>query len=114
MTSMGGASGASTRQFVTPFGPGKSSGDGAHFSWSGGASGATDNTDADDNFKMIWEDQGDGTHAMKFYQKGSDGDYYEIDSSGVGTITTGTTVTIAAGFHRSAQLNFVKAGLVSN
>ena len=62
---------------------------------------------------MVWEDQGNGTHKMKAYQKGTDGNYYELDSSNSGTITTGTEVRIHAGFHGSAQLNYVKAGLVA-
>jgi len=113
LTSMNAASGASTVNYIAPFGPGVSSGNGAHWNWGGGTTGTTDNTDADNNFKIIWQDQGDGTHAMRLFQKGSDDAYWEIDSSGIGTIPNGTTVTIQAGFHGSAQLNFVKAGIVS-
>lgn len=101
-----------SKLFVSPFASDKSSGDRASWAWESSTA-STDNTDANNNFKMVWEDQGNGNHKMKAYQKGTDGNYYELDSSNSGTITTGTVVRIHAGFHGSAQLNYIKAGLVA-
>jgi hypothetical protein len=114
MTSDGTSSGASSRAFVSPFASDKSSGDTAHWGWSNGALTAPDDTDADNNFKFVWEDQSDGTHAFKVYQKGDEGSYWEVNSSGVGTIDTGDDVEVRVGFHSSVQLNNIKAGLVSS
>jgi hypothetical protein len=114
MTSNGNSSAAASRAFVSPFASDKSSGDTAHWGWTNGALTAPDSGDADNNFKMVWEDQSDGTHAFKVYQKGDDGEYWEVDSSGIGTITTGDDVEVRVGFHSSAQLNNIKAGLVSS
>jgi hypothetical protein len=114
MSSDGNSSGASSRAFVSPFASDKGSGDTAHWGWTNGALTAPDADDADNNFKMVWEDQNDGTHAFKLYQKGDEGSYWEVNSSGTSTITTGDEVEVRLGFHSSAQLNNIKAGLVSS
>lgn len=108
---LGSNSSQASNLFTSPFAPDKSSGDRSYWGWTD-ATTTPDNTDADNSYKMIWEDQENGYHKMKVYQKGNDGNYHPLDSSNTGTIATGTQVRVHAGFHGSAQLNYVIAGLV--